>query len=394
MRRGAVPLPRGRQPAGAPTARLAGAGVRLGFKLLAELAGAEITHNVFISPFSVFTALAMTYNGAAGETAQAMAAVLEVDEMSLDEVNRSCAALLERLAQSGPGLQLSLANSLWRNTALPIEFRPDFLHRAQTFFRARVAALNFGSPGALSAINGWVSAQTNGKIDPILDRLPQLALLYLINAIYFKGDWARPFDRERTQEAPFTLLDGSRKLLPMMSQSGRFDYRQERDFQAIRLPYVGDRISMYILLPAEDSSLGRLMAQLTADRWQDLTTGKRFYSREGTIALPRFKLEYEAGLKKALAALGMGVAFSDQQADFSRMSAIPSPGYLYISRVIHKAFIEVNEEGAEAAAATVVEVMVRGMSAPFEMLVNRPFFCALRDDQTGALLFVGLVVEP
>ncbi len=369
---------------------------RFGLKLFANLRDADATGNVFISPASVAIALAMTYNGAGGETQQAMSRALELNGLSLDQVNQSYAALLQTLATADPKATLSIANSLWGRQ--DIAFRQDFLERVRLFYQAEVSARDFGDPATVDAINAWVSEKTNRKITRILDRISDDAILFLINAIYFKGAWVKAFDPQVTREQPFILLDGSQKQVRMMSRSGAFSYLRGEDFQAVSLPFgapdTESRFSMYVFLPDESSSLDALTARLTAEQWA--TWMGQFGWSEGFLAMPRYTLEYEAGLNTALNALGMGVAFDPQRADFGPMVDL-RPENVFISNVMHKTFIDVNEEGAEAAAVTSVEMGVtsaREEPERFTMIVERPFLVAIRDDQSGALLFIGAIVSP
>lgn len=399
------PAPTATAPAGGgarPVARgeispaLVEANNRFGLKLFANLRDADAAGNVFISPASVAIALAMTYNGAGGETQQAMAGALELNGLSLDEVNQSYAALLQTLATADPKVTLSIANSLWGRQ--DVAFRQDFLARVKLFYEAEVSALDFSDPATVNAINAWVSEKTNRKITRILDRIADDAILFLINAIYFKGAWVKAFDPQVTREQPFILLDGSQKQVRMMSRSGEFSYLRGDDFQAVSLPFgapdTESRFSMVVLLPDESSSLDALTARLTAEQWA--TWMGQFVWSPGFLAMPRYTLEYEAGLNNALSALGMGVAFDPQRADFSPMVDL-RPENVFISNVKHKTFIEVNEEGAEAAAVTSVEMGVtsaREEPERFTMIVERPFLVAIRDDHSGALLFVGAIVSP
>ncbi len=359
------------------------------FDLLQAVLKEDSNANVFISPTSIAFALAMTYNGADGATMQAMADVLDVQNMSLDDVNQGYAALMQAIQAADPEVKLTIANSLWARQGF--DFEHDFLQRNRTFYSAEVSSLDFADPAATDTINAWVSDNTNGKIEQIVGQLDPLTVMVLINAIYFKGSWTTSFDEEMTSDRPFTLADGTEKDVPMMEQSGEtYPYYEDEDVQAVSLPYGDGRISMYIFLPSEDSSLRAFQRRLNAKQWEEWM--QNFSDEEGDIVLPRFKLEYEKELNDVLAALGMDVAFDCNQADFSRMY---SKEPLCISKVKHKSFVEVNEEGTEAAAATSVEMTLSAMPMQgFSMIVDRPFFFAIRDNETGAVLFMGSVVEP
>jgi serpin B len=311
--------------------------------------------------------------------------------MDLDAVNRGYAVLREALENPDPQVQLEIANSLWARQG--VKFRDEFLEANRTFHDAEVMVLDFGDSGTLSAINDWVNRKTRGKIDRIVDRIDPLSMLFLINAVYFKGKWTEPFDESLTREHPFTLLDGNQKSHPMMFQSGQYRYLDGEGFQAVSLPYGRGQISMVVFLPDRDSTLQAFQARLSKEAWDDWMS--RFRRREGDIAIPHLRLDDEATLNEALKALGMGIAFDRNRANFEGMC--PSPPRLYIDQVKHKTFVEVNEEGTEAAAVTSVEMKATAMpptEEPFTMVVDRPFFFVIRDNDTGTILFVGSVVDP
>jgi len=382
----------GREPVADVNPDLVSANTSFGFKLFHELIGDEPSENVFISPSSIAFALAMAYNGADADTRNAMAEVLGLAEMAVEEANQANADLMAALRQAEPAVALSIANSLWARQE--VEFLPDFLGTNEEFYGAKVTALDFTDPKTPDTINAWVKDETRGKIAEIVPRnLSPQAIMFLINAIYFKGRWDEEFDKQNTSDESFTLLDGSEKTVPMMYQFGEYAYLDGEGFQAISLPYVGKRVSMVIFLPDEDSSLAQFCADLDADTWESRVGG--LHHQEGSIKLPRFTLEYGAKLKESLTALGMGVAFDPQAANFRNMCT--SLDAVWIGEVRHKTFVEVNEEGTEAAAVTSVEMegeTAAPMEQPFEMVVDRPFFCAIRDNETGTLLFMGTIVDP
>jgi serpin B len=361
------------------------------FKLFGELLAREPDKNIFISPTGVFLAVAMALNGAAGETRREIAALLGLGARDLEGANRACAELSRALASRDEGSSLAIANSLWARH--DITFDRNFLQRNRAFYKAAIEALDFGDPNAAGRINAWVREQTQGKIDKIVEQIPADAVLYLINAIYFKGDWASKFDAQATTDGAFHLAGGGQRQLPMMRQEGEFLYYQERDFQAILLPYAGHKRSMLVLLPRPGLPLGDFLPTFDTRRWASLKYACG--PRDGTIVLPRFTLEYEANLNEPLKALGMRAAFDGERADFSAMCDIPNIG---IDEVKHKTYLEINEEGTEAAAVTSVRLIVLGAfdddDEPFRMVVDRPFFCAILDHHSDTILFMGAVVEP
>lgn len=353
-----------------------------GFKMFARLTGGK-TSNTFISPLSISMALAMAYNGADGKTAQDMAASMGLQGASLAEVNAAYASLAGQL-QASKEITLSIANSLWARQGIPL--KQDFVAQVGKAYDAKLTSLDFASPNALAQINGWVSDKTRGKIPTILESIPPDAVLYLINAVYFKGAWLAPFVAEQTKPAPFHAPMGD-VTAQMMNRYDDMLYLDDPLFQAVSLPYTGSQLSMIVVLPK--GSLDSFAPELTAENWQKWSRALR--SRKGSLQLPRFKMEYSQTLNEALMGMGMGNAFSDQ-ANFSKMSDVP----FAISEVRHKSFVEVNEQGAEAAAVT--SIGMRAMSAreaepPFQMTVDRPFVFAIQDNRTGAVLFLGTVAK-
>ena len=373
--------------------RLQAATNRFAFKLYDQVVKERSGKNTFVSPASVMLALAMTYNGTDGTTRQAMARTLELDGMNLDEVNRSFADLKSALNPTDPKIQLKIANSLWARNGFTL--KPDFVKRNKHSFKAEVATLDFSNPSAANTINSWVNKNTEGKIDKIVDRIDAAAVLYLINAIYFKGQWQTEFKKADTKPDTFKLPGGDRKDVSMMSQSGTFFYHKGKDFQSVALPYGEGGVSMYIFLPDEKTSLEQFERTLTAENWEMWMNS--FQPTPGDLKLPRFKVEWESSLNEALKTLGMAEAFAPARANFSQIADVGGGNNLYISEVKHKTWAEVNEEGTEAAAVTSVGVFVTSVQVPrekFVMKVDRPFFFAIRDNRTKVVLFMGSVANP
>ncbi len=362
---------------------VASANTTFGFKLLKDLQKRQPDTNIMISPLSISIALTMTYNGAVGETQRAMADVLEIESLSIDTVNRSNAALRDSLENTDPKVEIAIANSIWSRQG--VEFNPIFLDRNREFFGAKIESLNFNDPHSTEVINSWVNSNTNGKIKQIVQRIEPDTLIFLINAIYFKGNWQKEFDKSATRDGIFYLSDGSQKQVPMMYRKGAYPYFRGENFEAARLPYGEGRVSMYIFLPDRDSNLDDVIIQLNVENWSNWISQFHETKEDSEMILPRFKLEYEVKLNDALTALGMGIAFGND-ADFRGMGT-----QLFISEVRHKTIIEVNEEGTEAAAVTAV-VGVKSLPPAFR--VDRPFFFAIHDDTTQTLLFMGIVVDP
>ncbi|WP_169238887.1 serpin family protein [Candidatus Roseilinea sp. NK_OTU-006] len=359
--------------------------------LFRRVAQQDADKNVFISPANVAIALAMTANGARGETLQAMLATMGNEGATLDGLNADYAALQALLRRDDPGLVLTIANSLWARAGVP--FNADFLQRARRFYAAEISELDFTQPNAPGVINGWVSDKTNGKIPDLVDDIPEDAVLFLISAIYFNGAWQTPFNAELTQDLPFNLLDGSQKQTPTMFRSGTFEYLKGGDFQAVRLPYTGDTLRMVVFLPDAGRTLAEFESMLTSENWATWRT--QFAPQQGELFLPRFKATYNIALNDVLQAMGMAAAFDPSKADFSGMRPIPPT--IFISSVRHLAYVEVNEAGTEAAAATSVQADTTSagpIEDRFTMRVDRPFCFAIEDSSTGSLIFIGAIVEP
>ncbi|MBC7186321.1 MAG: serpin family protein [Calditrichaeota bacterium] len=358
---------------------------RCGLKLFAELAKEESGKNVFISPLSVALALGMAYNGAAGTTEAALRHTLEFGELSGEEINSSFQSLLSLLSQLDPSVTMQIANSVWYRLGFSVE--QEFVRLNQTYLNAEVRGLDFDSPTAPGTINAWVNDKTHGRISSIVDRIDPLTMLYLINAIYFKGTWTRKFDPDLTRDDQFTAADGALVPCRMMAQEGEFSYFEDEEVQAVDLPYGNRMFSMVVVLPKGGVSLQALSGTLDAERWNQWMG--RFATRKGSLQMPKFKLAYEASLKRALAALGMAEAFSDT-ANFTRINP---RGGLYISEVKHKSFVEVDEKGTEAAAVTAVVIGVTSVDPSFfVMRVDRPFLFAIRERHSGAILFIGRIL--
>jgi serpin B len=345
--------------------------------------------NLFLSPHSISTALAMTYAGARGQTAQQMAKVLHFS-LPQAELHRAYRALLAA-TRSSHGNELRVANALWAQRGYP--FRGDFIALTREQYGAGLQQVDFKrTEAARKRINQWVEKQTRRRIVDLIPRgvLDALTRLVLTNAIYFKGTWELQFSNKRTRRRPFTLAGGKRVPTPLMEQTARFGYADLGALQALELRYRGGRLSMVVLLPKKTDGLAALEKRLTAAR----LTGwlRRLARRKVEVLLPRFKATSAFRLGKTLAAMGMPLCFTDQ-ADFTGMAKIKD---LKISEVLHKAFVDVNEEGTEAAAATAVVMGSRGRrpQPPPRFRADHPFLFLIRDRSTGAILFMGRLVDP
>ncbi|MBP8031677.1 MAG: serpin family protein [Acetobacterium sp.] len=361
-----------------------------GFNLYKNLA--RENENIMISPVSVSLAMAMVYNGANGATREDMARALNVQGLELDRLNKNNLALLYYLTSADPELTLNIANSIWMLE--DFKFSEAFVATVKNDYQAEAKKLDFADPKSADVINKWVNDKTRGTIDQIVTPpIDSQTIMFLINAVYFKGSWTSPFETELTSEQAFNLVDGQTVTVPTMYQSGSFDYLKSSGFQALRLPYGEDeQMAMVLFLPDQNTSLSEFQNQLNQDNWSNWQA--HFEAKAGTLMLPKFTMEYEKSLNQVLAELGMGIAFEPGKADFSGLAAAAADD-IYISNVKHKTFIEVDETGTEAAAVTSVEVGTTSMPAyDFELNFDRPFFYAIEDSETGAIVFMGSVLDP
>jgi serine protease inhibitor len=381
------PAPAQASPARGGSVTLEAANQGFAFRLFAQLTHSR-SHNTFISPLSISLAMAMVANGADGTTRQAILSSLGLGERSMGDVDRANAALITALSARDPKVQLAVANSVWIRKGLAV--LSSFTQALKTFYQAPVTSLDFTDPATIGTINGWVSRQTHGLIPTILQSISPQDVLYLINTLYFHADWTSQFPRNATSQQPFTLLSDRHVAVPMMANEGMFSYFEDAQQQVIQLPYADGAFSMYILLPKVGVPYATYLERLTAQSWNATVSG--LTSQHGSIALPRFTIQYEHQLEGTLSALGMKPAF-DAEADFRNLFGRRTAA---ISAVVHKTVLKVYEAGTTAAAVTAVTIpgAAPTPNKPFSMTVDRPFFCALADDSTGTLLFMGAIVDP
>ncbi len=358
------------------------------FDLYPELLAEAPDENTFVSPLSISMAFHMVYNGAASATKDAIADVLHIAEMPLDDLNFANAVLLSHLAYADSDVVSEIANSIWMRDSFEPLVKTDFVDRNRFAYLAEVATRDFGDDATVDEINGWVSERTHEKIPRVLDPpIPEDAMMYLINAIYFNGSWTEQFDKTKTTDRTFTLASGVQKPVPAMFRHDRMDYLETESFQAVRLPYGDGRFSAYVFLPQTGHSLDSFHASLTRENWTSWLGS--FSPMQGTLYLPKFEFRYKTDLKSPLSRLGMGIAFSDA-ADFTNIA----DAALTISDARHMSFVRLDEEGTEAAAVTIIGVYATSVPMTFTMDVNRPFFFAIADSTTGSILFMGSVVDP
>lgn len=350
--------------------------------------------NLFLSPFSISTALAMTYAGARGNTETQMAETLHFS-LSQERLHPAFLTLMQGLQADSArsGYELSVANALWGQEGY--KFHEAFIDITKNYYEAGFKEVDFvkNIESTRQTINRWVEGKTKDKIKELIKPgiLTELTRLVLTNAIYFKGRWMSQFKKESTRPEPFELINGDKAQVSMMNQAKEFSYFENETAQILEMPYEEDKLSMVILLPKEKKGISGLEKLLNPENFRSWLSILR--KQEVIVSLPRFKMTSEFLMNEALKSLGMADAFDMKLADFSGMT--PDPIGLYISKVIHKAFVDVNEEGTEAAAATAVVMTLRGMPEPKPVFrADHPFIFIIRDIRSGSILFIGRVMDP
>jgi len=346
------------------------------------------TDNIMISPFSISSALSMTLNGASGETFEAMKKALSLDEKTLEQINETYLKLMTEMVPVDERVVVEIANSVWVEKHLTV--KEPFMKALETWYKAESREINVLDPGAIDIVNGWIEEKTHDKISDMLNFLePDLAML-LINAVYFNGKWRNQFDKTDTREEPFYIAPSTPEIVPMMHKEENLKAAKEGNVTIVDIPYGRGNYSMLVVLPDELISPSEVVVALTPSKWNEWTDLLENNTQKVELSMPRFKYEYKRTLNDDLINMGMGIAFRDE-ADFSNIS---NSG-LKISRVEHQTFIDTNEEGTEAAAATVV-VMVDSVSGggPLPITLNRPFLYFIREISTGTILFMGILSDP
>lgn len=342
--------------------------------------------NFMVSPLSLSMALAMTSNGAASDTKAAIQSALKLAEYSEEEVNQYYRKLKEALLNTDPSTRLSIANAIFTNQF--VEIHKDFISTNQTYYDATVQQVNFSDPKTVGIINGWASDNTNGLIKKVIEKTKPEDLMYLLNAIYFKGIWTNEFSPNNTSSKPFYPEDGNQVNVDMMHQTEEFNYTEDETLQMVRLPYGNQAFSMMVLLPKDEINLAEAVSALRADGyWSALQS--TLHPAKVDLSLPKFKTEYSKILNEVLANMGMGSAFTNQ-ADFSGMTDEPAQ----ISFVKQDTYISTDEKGTEAAAVTTIGIELTSMPMePRRVIFNadRPFLYVIQENSTGSILFMGAV---
>lgn len=342
--------------------------------------------NIIISPLSVSMALGMTANGANGNTRNAMLTALRFSGLSISDANQTFRDILDNMPIIDPAVDVSIANSVWHDQNFAV--KQTFLQLNQLYFDAQVQALDFTDPNAKDDINNWVSNNTNGKIPTIIDQIDPNNVMFLVNAVYFQANWSKAFDPRNTNNWPFYLQDGSTINTPLMySKNMRYAYYEDNEVQVADIPYENGVFSMTVVLPEQGNNVQGIINGLTGSKWDSWMAALDTNYRP-ELYLPKMELDYNTSLKEALSVLGMDVAFDPNQSDFTNIA----DANLYITNVQHKTYFKVDEAGTEAAGATSVGVGVT--SVPPTMFVNKPFLIAIRERETGSILFIGKVGNP
>jgi serine protease inhibitor len=361
-----------------------------GLKLFQSINESTTSDNIFISPLSVSFALGMTLNGANGQTYEDMKSTLELNGLTEQEINEAYKSLIDLLLNLDEEVIMEIANSIWPREGYPI--LPSFMEINQKYFYSEAKPLDFNRTDAVDIINAWISENTRGRIKDMLDYIDPYAVMYLINAIYFKGTWTYQFDEESTQIDNFYTTPDNPNECQLMKISGTWLYSHNDFVEMVDLPYGDSLYSMTVLLPAANQTINEFIMQMTPEKLEQYFQNLNY--KFGTITMPKLKLDYIQLLNDVLINLGMEIAFDPDAADFSRINGY---GGLYINRVIHQSFIQIDEEGTEAAAATIVEICLTSAlpgNTGFHMYVNRPYIFIIRERVKNTILFIGKITKP
>lgn len=344
----------------------------------------KVDKNYFVSPLSLHIALGMLANGADGKTKEELTKGLRVSS-DLTTTNAIYKDLIENLPNSDPKVTNTIANSVWYRNTFSVE--KSFLDILKASFNAQTYAEDFNNTATVGKINTWASDNTNGKIKKVIEQIEPAHVMFLMNALYFKGDWKIPFKTENTQDADFTGIN-AKKTVKMMNMTEKVKYANRPDYQAIELAYGSGNYVMTILLPNEKSNVGSVINSLSANEWKNLN--KALAEQKVIVGLPKFTLEYETNLNKVLGNMGMPTMFSDA-ADLSKIS--PPAGKLKVGFVKQNTFVAVDEKGTEAAAVTTIGIELTSAPILPEFICNRPFAFFISEKQSNTILFAGKIVN-
>lgn len=372
------------------SAKIIAADNRFGMEIFQKVnASLAVPQNTMISPLSISLALAMAYNGAAGNTKTQMEDMLHKANLTADDINQSYKDLVSSLVSHDPLVELSISNAIFYRNSFHI--KDNFITTNQNYYQAEVSGLDFSNTTeTLNTVNGWVNTQTKGKIDKIIDKVNPEDIMYLLNAIYFNGQWTYSFNTQDTSDQNFTKEDNTAIQVPTMSIENPFNYYSQTDFQMLEMPYGSGKYSMLIFLPASGKKVDDVISQLTSDNITDWIS--KLTEQKKKVYLPKFEFKFDASLVDELKALGMTDAFDYAKAN---LSGISDDAKLAISEVKHKTYIKVDERGTEAAAVTGITIIATAIGPDFNTFrVDHPFVFAIREQDTNAILFIGKVMDP
>ena len=358
---------------------------KFAFDIFRKISNEENEENFMISPVSLSLALGMTYNGAEDETKTAFENTLNYTAFDSDEINALNKEIISNLANSSSGSLFEIANSIWIKNSFPV--KEDFINTNKNYYNAEVEKLDFSDANSVNIINNWVSDKTHQKIPEIIDGISNESVMFLINALYFKSDWKYTFKEENTIELPF-YGENNTENVKTMHLTADLSFYENEVFTSVKLPYKNDKYSMTVFLPSENKEISNIVDALTNENW--LNWNNSYSTEEVALALPKFKFSYKKQLKTPLSDLGLAVAFSNS-ANFSGISNTP----LFISFVLQKTFIEVDEKGTESAAVTVVGIETTSTGSSNKIVtLNKPFLFTITEKETGSICFIGKVGMP
>lgn len=369
--------------------QLVDAQVEFGFKLFSTLTENKNPQNIFISPTSIALTLSMLYNGATGITQKEIANGLSFHDISVDTLNRSNQMLQNDLNSHPSYASLDITHSLWAREGF--SFRYQFLKDSRSYYQAQITNLDFASSEAQGIMNRWITEETKGEIQTIVDSTQADDVLFLINTASFQGLWKTGFDIKLTKDKPFYLTDTSLKITPFMSRKGIYNFLETPQLKGVELPYDNERFSLYVFVPKPDYNLSKMVEELTSKRLSKLLS--KFRKTEALIELPRFRLDYEVDLTESLKSLGFSTMFDPTKAEFSELSSHPT----YVNVLKHQTLLVFDEKGIQPATPNNLLVETASVDTIVEepsFIANRPFFSIIRDNETGNILFMGLIVEP
>ncbi len=375
----------------APEKQVVKSSEQFGLELFKKINKNSGDKNIFISPFSVSSAFGMLLNGADGQTYTDIKSVLKLSGDTQDKINRAYKSLNNYLPSADPKVIFETANSIWYRNSYT--FEQNFFDVNEKYFNSLIRGLDFSDLSSPGIINEWVYDKTHGKILKIIDRIAYDDVMFLINAIYFKGTWLYRFDSTATKQNPFYVSNSNSVNCMLMNQKDSLNYYSTDQYQAVELPYGNGDFKMLLILPASSNDINDFIDEMDENYWENTLNNMK--KEEVNLWLPKFKLSYNIEMKNTLSDMGMGSIFN---ADLADLSKIRKEKDIYVTGVIHKTYINLDEEGTEAAAVTAIIVgrnsVGEGGKKEIFMRADHPFIFCIRENQTGAILFIGKVINP